>query len=326
MYRAGILTGPGRVLLTSGLEFQCWFEGGLAEGRVCCGSGAVRGERELDRDCGLPAPLTGGFIGVYRRGALSGPVWQSTLGGGWLHGPTGPTGRLEGEAVFLYPDLRTALAGRWEGGVLLGGRPTSVTAVHWPGWLPRLEVAPPAPAAPLHCYCPADPGAVRVPAQLRDPYESKTVVVGCSTATGGGDGLLARRDLAAGTVAAFYHGLLLPPGQPSPNSSSAYMIFMDWAGHGLYPDCHSMDIPEQFWPAEAYCASLAHKTNHSFRPNCEFGRFQHPVFGLACLALRTLVPVQAGTELFVHYRYTASYAPQWFLDLTEVVGSTEHTE
>ena len=36
-----------------------------------------------------------------------------------------------------------------------------------------------------------------------------------------------------------------------------------------------------------YCASLAHKTNHSFLPNAEFVAFDHPRFGLVPCLLST---------------------------------------
>ena len=38
----------------------------------------------------------------------------------------------------------------------------------------------------------------------------------------------------------------------------------------------TVDIPPALRSLAAYTASLAHKTNHSFVPNCEFDEFHHP--------------------------------------------------
>ena len=40
-----------------------------------------------------------------------------------------------------------------------------------------------------------------------------------------------------------------------------------------------LDIPAWATSTAAYCASLAHKANHSFDPNCQFVVFDHPKFG-----------------------------------------------
>ena len=91
-----------------------------------------------------------------------------------------------------------------------------------------------------------------------------------------------------------------------------YMIYLDWA---RAPDSHSLDIPVRFRSIRDYTASLAHKTNHSFSPNCCFSRFYHPVFGLTCLGLKTLKKISRGEEIFVNYRIDPSHAPEWFNDL-----------
>ena len=68
----------------------------------------------------------------------------------------------------------------------------------------------------------------------------------------------------------------------------------------------------RFRDSQDYSASLAHKANHSFRPNCAFSRFYHPVFGLTCLGIKSLKSVSKGEEIFVNYRYSPSHAPAWF--------------
>ena len=40
-----------------------------------------------------------------------------------------------------------------------------------------------------------------------------------------------------------------------------------------------MDIPPRYVNVENYRATLAHKINHSFTPNCGWDTIEHPVFG-----------------------------------------------
>ena len=68
---------------------------------------------------------------------------------------------------------------------------------------------------------------------------------------------------------------------------------------------------------DQYSASLAHKVNHSFRPNSEFVRFHHPRFGLRCLAIRTFQPIMEGEEIFINYRDDPDSAPAWYSGLIE---------
>ena len=79
-----------------------------------------------------------------------------------------------------------------------------------------------------------------------------------------------------------------------------------------------MDIPPEWRDTDRYCASLAHKCNHSFSPNCQFGQFQHPVFGRVPCIL-TSQQVSAGQELLVYYRYLLSDCPDWYASLWDAL-------
>ena len=74
----------------------------------------------------------------------------------------------------------------------------------------------------------------------------------------------------------------------------------------------SLDIPPDLVDSRNYCATLAHKTNHSFLPSAEFDAYDHPRFGLIpCLVADT--EIKADQEIFVHYSYGADRAPDWYL-------------
>ena len=61
-----------------------------------------------------------------------------------------------------------------------------------------------------------------------------------------------------------------------------------------------MDIPKDFISLSNYHASLGHKINHSFKPNCKWDVIHHPVFGRIPKII-TLCEVEPETELTCHY-------------------------
>ena len=58
-----------------------------------------------------------------------------------------------------------------------------------------------------------------------------------------------------------------------------------------------MDIPKGYHQLKQYCATLAHKANHSFTPNVEWGIFEHPRFGLI-RSLRAIRDLKKGDEVW----------------------------
>ena len=142
---------------------------------------------------------------------------------------------------------------------------------------------------------------------LRDPYESNMVEIGGSNIDGANEGLFARQDIEINTVVAFYNGTKarLEDYEPDTWETNNYKIF----DPDDMPD-GTIDIP--VWAqvqlpclslshlshqtSSAYCATLAHKTNHSFLPNCQFLVFDHPKFGLVpCLS--TIADISKGDEV-----------------------------
>ena len=57
-------------------------------------------------------------------------VWTKQPGGGWLVGEVDSSGRYSGpDIAFLFPDLRTAVAGEWREGELVRGRAATLDTV-----------------------------------------------------------------------------------------------------------------------------------------------------------------------------------------------------
>lgn len=77
-----------------------------------------------------------------------------------------------------------------------------------------------------------------------------------------------------------------------------------------------IDVPTPCVDLSVYRASLAHKANHSFAPNCAYVAMEHPRFG-RIPGLKTLRCVARGEELFSHYKYDMALAPNWYVEAYE---------
>ena len=86
--------------------------------------------------------------------------------------------------------------------------------------------------------------------------------------------MFVREDVQEGAILAFYNGVRLDKGEAEEPSEAweddAYKILDQTEEENV------LDIPERFRSLDTYCASLAHKTNHSFSPNARFCLFHHP--------------------------------------------------
>ena len=115
---------------------------------------------------------------------------------------------------------------------------------------------------------------MRGPPHLPDPLETKMVRVADSAVEGGGQGLFANQDIPAGSIVAFYNGIRMTPEEKSPWEDRAYSIVVEWEEKRLafpFPwdsKADHMDLPPKYHSSENYTATLAHKLNHSFTPNC----------------------------------------------------------
>ena len=144
--------------------------------------------------------------------------------------------------------------------------------------------------------------------KLRDPYESSWVKVQPSSVEGADEGLFTRQNVEPNTILSFYNGIRLQTHEMTdmPDwADNAYRIFDPTRKSG------TIDIPKEFIESDNYCASLAHKTNHSFMPNAELVIFDHIRFGLIPCILSTQ-DIPENQEIFVHYGYELDDCPVWY--------------
>jgi len=175
-------------------------------------------------------------------------------------------------------------------------------------------------------YWPSTRDDIHCPPLQKDPYECRVLEVGQSRVEGGGEGAYARKDLMPGTVVAYYNGLRFQAGEKSPFHDTGYAIFVEWNRKSLY-GCKKgehMDIPPKYQSSEHYCATLAHKLNHSFTPNCTWANADHPCFGFVP-SIVTLEEVRKGEELTIHYMMDMEDAPEWYMDCWDLHSNVAKT-
>lgn len=213
----------------------------------------------------------------------------------------------EEESAFIYPDCKTALLGNFEGTTLVSAQVTTLLAVAEENRLLIPLFA--SPEGPEYTREISDFNHMTSQPLLPDPYESQRVEVRLSSVPGANDGLFAKCNVEAGTILAFYNGIRRHPKQTYDEPDwtiCSYKIFDPTRKKG------SLDIPPEYVDINKYCATLAHKTNHSFLPSAEFDAFDHPRFGpIPCLV--AITDIAADEEIFVHYCYGLDRAPDWYL-------------
>jgi hypothetical protein len=124
---------------------------------------------------------------------------------------------------------------------------------------------------------------------------------------GGGQGVFAKRALPAGITAAVFNGFRVPllevvGGQAEDVGDEEHYARLAYNIHMPHEEDFYIDIPPGQADLWVYCASLGHKVNHSFIPNCQFGTMHHPRWGRV-RTVTTIRPVGEGEELLVDYGY-----------------------
>jgi len=300
-YEDGILSGLGKVIMMDSTVRQGWFRHGYLHG-------PVRGFH-MNYFRGSFDNTTISWLGHYKAGIPTGTCWSSVMGGGWMVGQVDSYGSFTGSNIaFIYPDLISALVGEWKEGTLISGKRARLTQLSTVGGV----LVPGFTVTDSNEYQQWISTSERLlcPPHLQDPYESRTVKVGQSNVEDGGEGLYARRNLTGGSLVAFYNGVRMVKGQPSPYKDTGYAIFLEWVERGKKSGEH-MDLPPEFHSSENYTATLGHKLNHSFVPNCEWSNAVHPCYGLVPSVV-AMMDIKEGEELTVNYAMGMDSAPEWY--------------
>jgi len=314
-YKAGVLEGAGKVHLMD--ECETVLHGNFLSGKL---HGLVRGLSFKENQ------LT--FIGRFKKGYPTANCWKAVLPGrSWLYGTLDLNFKCSGDNnAFIYPDLNTVLLGSIQDDQIIKAYESSITGFAMKGGILYLNFHH--ISGPEFRFWPSTLQKVRCPWLQEDPYERKTVYSGLSAmGEGAGDGLFLHKDVSAGTMVSFYNGIRIMPGEIPPFRSDSYQIFLDWRPTNIQNnDREYLDIPPECVSLKNYRASLGHKINHSFQPNCIWDQIIHPTFG-RIPSIITLMDLKAGTELTCHYMIDMQEASgidhlQWYVDLWEKMTSS----
>nr|DBA28965.1 TPA: hypothetical protein GDO54_009242 [Pyxicephalus adspersus] len=174
------------------------------------------------------------FKGQYKDNIRHGICWIYYPDGGSLVGEVNEDGEMTGNKIaYVYPDGRTALYGNFIDGEMLEGKLAFVTSTHC-----------------LFTYS--------------EQNMLATVYVADSLISNAGEGLYAKLTCGPNTVMSFYNGVRI---------THQEVDNRDWSlnGNTISLDEETViDVPEPFNTITKYCASLGHKANHSFSPNCMY--------------------------------------------------------
>jgi len=294
-YDEGVLSGQGKLYLTDDTIREGWFQHGYCHG-------PVRGtslDRRLD------------YIGWYLGGVPTGYTWKYVSGDGWLVGNLDNTGSFTGEDIaYIYPDLQTAILGKFENGLLVCGKPAKIVSTEIINGVlvPKFKIT----SEKIFERWISTNKDIACPPHLCDPYESDLVEVRVSTVPGAGEGLYAKVDLPENRIVSYYNGVRLENNEII-QPETGYDIYLDVNVHRKKKNGKHIDIPEKYQSHKDYSATLSHKTNHSFEPTCTWNNAEHPVHGLVP-CIRTLEPIQAGSEITIHYCIDMACAPDWYRD------------
>ncbi|XP_034036893.1 histone-lysine N-methyltransferase SETD7 isoform X2 [Thalassophryne amazonica] len=303
----GEKNGKGKFFFFDGSTLEGFYVDDALQGQgvYTYEDGAVLHGTYVDGELNGPAQEYDGegrlvFKGQYRNNNRCGTCWVYYPDGGGVFGEVNEDGEMTGDSVsYIYPDGCTALYGTFVDGELIEAQLANL--VFDETGTAHFEMIP---NGVVYSHDKSTSACIATHTLLPDPYESQRVFVADSLIKGAGQGLFAQTDADADSVMAFYNGVRI---------THSEVDSRDWALNGntiSLDEDTVIDVPQPFDQTGRYCASLGHKANHSFTPNC---KFVHPRFGpIKCI--RTLRPVQKGEELTVAYGYDHDGldAPDWY--------------
>ena len=269
------------------------------------------------------------YVGRFEDGIPVGPAWRLVVGEGVIYGEPDGNGKLTGDEIaYVYPDMVTALRGRFENGVMKEAEEVEVVACRCVKGILQLRFSQPSRGQTFAAGIPTKDSYGDQPS-VTDPLDNRYIEVRESAVEHevADEGAFAKVDIPPLTPITLYSGLFFRTDELNKyNDKGIREEFLDkgladdkWKFtkyHGSVPECgFSITIPWNRASLDQYRAALGHKLNHSFRPNCEYsGVLDSPRFGLV-RAFYTNRYIKKGEELFISYGYPVETGPPWYVDL-----------
>ncbi|TRY64354.1 hypothetical protein TCAL_03641 [Tigriopus californicus] len=269
------------------------------------------------------------FVGRYDNGQITGPMWRFVVGNGAIYGIADENGRLTGKRIaFIYPDLETVYLGEFDNGIMVKGQQSAITGYRCVNGILELKFSE--PSGPFfHFKAPTNETFGDQPL-LTDILDDKYIIVKESKVEHevADEGAFATRDIPKSTTITLYSGMYFTKQQielynnrtaaaRAARNATADDMWYDSKYHGSMPECQgaTITIPAHLGSMDSYRATLGHKLNHQFKPNCAYGGvLDSPRFGFI-RAFFTLRDIKKGEELFINYGYSTETGPKWYTEL-----------
>ena len=258
-------------------------------------------------------------VGFYKDGNKIAQFCLKYPGGCYFFGEWSIDGLLSDTCSFIYPDLNSAINGKFEimrtercvELKLIEGYFGNIVGFNYKNGIhvPQIQINN---KTKVKLEISTDKFLCRNP-QLSEPYEQKTVYVASSKISKAGEGLFAKRCIEKGKIVSFYNGVRYLKKRSEGGKSyksSDFRLNLD-----KFTD---IDIPQRYRNLENYRATLGHKVCHTFDKdtlNVKFKNYYHPHFG-SIIALVSTRDILTEEEILVNYNYkNIKRAPEWYKDL-----------
>lgn len=241
-------------------------------------------------------------VALYKNGKMHGHFWRGCLGGGYITGVSDDNDITGDNIAYIFPNLKDGILGKFENGKFLSGIEVELSNVEIHNGMAIGSFTSIPTASNLlrdrsTCY------RIALNPLVPDTHEHARVEARLSNTPDSGEGLFAKTEFKEDDLVSILNGIRVSPS-----------IQDEWSDYKVNFNTElDLDVPADMRRLDQYCATLAHKANHSFTPNTRWGRLDHPRFGLVVtiIAIKT---IQVGEELTVNYKYPVTIAPQWYKD------------
>ena len=155
------------------------------------------------------------FLGRFQNGKASGNFWYRMVGGGFMHGKFDEEGKATGnDLAFIYPDMETALLGKFEDFVMKSAHEAQVRDAECDqDGLVVISNFENISGKEFYYEAPTNESFGAGPPGVLDPYERKSVLLTQSTIQEAGEGVIALKDFPADVCTCYYSGFLYDFGE-----------------------------------------------------------------------------------------------------------------
>ena len=110
--------------------------------------------------------------------------------------------------MFVYPDLETALIGKFQNGVMKYASPAKVTSERCKNGLKEIKVSILKSTTPMYKYIKPTKHLITNKPTLQDPLEERNVFVSTSKVITAEYGLFAKKNFEVGQLLSYYSGVI----------------------------------------------------------------------------------------------------------------------